>query len=217
MDLLKRAGVLAFGTAFAIVVGHAAATAQDKEIRGTAAAVSDASLTVKAGDQTLTFVIEKSTLVEAPGLGARTRQAETVGKSPGIKVTDYVKPGEPVLVSYRQVNGKNVAVRVRPISSAGSTGAAADAVKNVEGKVKSIAGTTLVVEQNGRDVTYAIDRDTDVLAIGGTRATKKAGGSLPITDLVHVGDLVRIGYQDVNGSMKAREIQIRSRATVPAK
>jgi|SoiMethySBSTD1v2_1073268.scaffolds.fasta_scaffold00110_60 hypothetical protein len=218
MALLKRAGVLALGTALAVVVGHGVAAAQDKEIRGNAVAVSDSSLTVKAGDQTLTFVIDKTTLVEAKGAGTRSRQAEAVGKSAGIKVTDYVKAGDPVLVSYRQVNGKNQAIVVRPVSSAGSAGSAAkDSLKNVQGRVKSINGGTLIAEQGGRDVTYAIDRDTDVKAVGATRATKQAGGTLPITDIVHVGDLVRIEYQDVNGSMKAREIQVLSRATIPAK
>ena len=77
MKILKRAGVLALGTALLVVVGHATAEAQNKEIRGLAVAVSDSSLTLKAGEQTLTFVIEKGTLVEAKG--ASTEDAPSGG------------------------------------------------------------------------------------------------------------------------------------------
>lgn len=218
MELLKGAGLLALGTAFMVVVGTATAAAQTKEIRGSAVAVSDASLTVKAGEQTLSFVINRDTLVEAKGASTRTRQAEAVGKSPGIKVTDYVKAGEPVLVSYRQADGRNLALTVRPISAVGTTGAAeAESAKNIQAKVKSISGNALILDRDGRDLTFTIDRNTDVLVAGGTRATKKAGGSQPITEFVHVGDIVRVEYREAGGSMKALEIQVRGRATVPVK
>ena len=181
MELLKRSGVLALGTVFVVVVGSATAAAQTKEIRGSAVAVSDSSLTVKAGEQTLSFAINRDTLVEAKGASTRTRQAEAVGKSPGIKVTDYVKAGDPVLVSYRQADGRNLALTVRPISAVGANGAAAESVKNVQAKVKSISGNALILDKDGHDLKFAIDRDTDVLVAGGTRATKKAGGSQPVS------------------------------------
>ena len=219
MELLKRTGVLALATAFVVVVGSATAAAQTKEIRGSAVAVSDSSLTVKAGEQTLSFAINKDTLVEAKGASTRTRRAESAGKSPAIKVTDYVKAGDPVLVSYRQADGKNLALTVRPISSVGTSGAAAagEPAKNVQARVKSINGNALILDQDGHDLTFAIDRDTDVLAVGGTRATKKAGGSQPITNLVHTGDIVRVEYREAGGSMKALEIQVKGRATNPVK
>lgn len=216
MELVKRAAVLALGTTLTVVVGHATAEAQNKEIRGSAVAVSDSSLTVKAGEQTLSFVINSDTLVEARGASTRSRRAEAVGKSPGIKVTDYVHSGDPVLVSYRQADGKNLALTVRPIAAVG-TGGAADSAKNVQAKVKSISGNTLILDQDGRDMTFTVDRDTDVLTVGGTRATRRAGGALPITDFVHTGDIVRVEYQEAAGSMKAIQIQVRSRATIPAK
>ena len=83
--------------------------------------------------------------------------------------------------------------------------------------MKSISGNALILDQNGRDVRFTLDRETDVLAIGATRATKKAGGSVPITDLVHAGDLVWVEYLEAAGSMKAVEIQVRMRGTFPAK
>jgi hypothetical protein len=216
MKFLNRAGVLVVGTALAVVVGPATADAQSKEIRGSAVAVSDSSLTVKTGEQTLSFVISRDTLVEAKGASTRTRRAEGAGTSPGIKVTDYVKPGDPVLVSYRAADGRNLALTVRPISAVGTTGAA-ESSKNIQAKVKSISGNTLVLDRDGRDVRFTLDRDTDVFAIGATRATRKAGGSVPITDLVHAGDLVWVEYREAAGSMKAVEIQVRMRGTVPVK
>ena len=217
MESLKRAGVLVVGTVMAVLVGHAAAEAQSKEIRGSAVAVSDSFLSVKAGEQTLSFVINRDTLVEAKGASTRTRRAESAGNSPAIKLTDYVKPGDPVLVSYRSADGKNLALAVRPVSAVGTTGAAAASTKNIQAKVKSISGNALILDQNGRDVRFTLDRETDVLAIGATRATKKAGGSVPITDLVHAGDLVWVEYLEAAGSLKAVEIQVRMRGTFPAK
>jgi len=216
MESLKRAGVLVVGTVLAVLGGHAAAEAQSKEIRGSAVAVSDSFLSVKAGEQTLSFVINRDTLVEAKGASTRARRAESAGNSPAIKVTDYVKPGDPVLVSYRAADGKNLALAVRPISAVGTTGAAGS-TKTIQAKVKSISGNALILDQNGRDVRFTLDRETDVLAIGATRATKKAGGSVPITDLVHAGDLVWVEYLEAAGSMRAVEIQVRMRGTFPAK
>jgi hypothetical protein len=216
MESLKRAGVLVVGTVLAVLVGQTAAEAQSKEIRGSAVAVSDSFLSVKAGEQTLSFVINRDTLVEAKGASTRTRRAESAGNSPAITLTDYVKPGDPVLVSYRAADGKNLALAVRPISAVGTTGAAGS-TKTIQAKVKSISGNALILDQNGRDVRFTLDRETDVLAIGATRATKKAGGSVPITDLVHAGDLVWVEYLEAAGSMKAVEIQVRMRGTFPAK
>lgn len=218
MKFLTHAGVLVVGTAVAVMVGSATAEAQSKEIRGSAVAVSDSSLTVKAGDETLSFVISKETLVEARGASTRTRRAESVGNSPGITVTDYVKPGDPVLVSYRAADGRNLALTIRPVSAGGTTGAAAaESFNSIQAKVKSISGNTLVLDENGRAMTFALDRETDVVAVGATRATKRAGGGLPITDLVHTGDIVRVEYWEAGGSMRAREIQVRTRASIPAK
>jgi hypothetical protein len=216
MTFVKRAGVFALGTTLAVVAGQTVAEAQNKEIRGSAVAVSDSLLAVKVGEQTLSFVINRDTLVEAKGASTRTRRAEAAGTSAGIKVTDYVKPGDAVLVSYRPADGKNLAVWVRPISAVGTTGAA-DPSKNVQARVKSISGTSLIVDQDGRELTFTLDRGTDVVAVGGTRATRKAGGSLPITDLVHAGDIVRVEFREAAGSMKAIEIQVRSRGTIPVK
>ena len=222
MGLLSRVGVLALGTASIVVVAQSTAVAQSKDVRGQVLAVSDSSLTVQTGEKSLDFLIDRDTFIEAKGVGTRTRQAKAAGKeSAGIKLTDYVKTGGAVLVSYREVNGRNRALNVRPISSAGSSdGEAANNVqgtKNVQGKVKSISGARLILDQGGRDVTFTIDRETDVFARGATRATKNAGGRIPITDILHAGDIVSVQYRDVNGSLKAFEVQLRSAGSIPVK
>ena len=219
MDLLTRRWILGLGATLLVLASAAVAGAQTHEARGQVISVSDSSLSVKTATQTLTFVVEPGTLVEAHGAGTRSRQAEAAGKSAGIKVTDYVKAGGNVLVTYRQASGKNVAVNIRPVSSAGGAAEsnAAPVTKNVQGKVKSISGSSLTIDENGRDVAFIIDRDTDVFARGATRATRQAGGKLAITDIVHTGDIVRVAYRDVNGSMKASEVQVRAAGTIPAK
>jgi hypothetical protein len=217
MEFLKRLEILALGVGMVVAVGASPAAAQAKEARGEVTAVSDSSLTVQAGERRLTFVVDAGTLVEASGAGKRSRQAKATGLSSGIRVTDYVKAGRAVSVSYKEADGKNHALTVRPIPSAGSGGGSIseDPAKNAHGKVKSIAGATLTVEVDGRDMAFTVDRDTDILARGASAATRK--GSVPITDLVHDGDIVRVGYRDVNGSMKALEIQIRGRNTIAAR
>ena len=222
MGLLSRVGVLALGTASIVVVAQSTAVAQSKEFRGQVLTVSNSSLAVQAGEKALNFLIDKDTLLQANGAGTRTRDAKAAGKeSAGIKVTDYLKPGGAVLVSYREVDGKNRALSIRSISSAGSVGGEAatsvEATKNALGTVKSISGARLILDQGGHDMTFTIDHETDVLARGGTRATKNAGGGVRITDIVHVGDLVRVQYRDVNGSMTAFEVQLRNPDSVPVK
>jgi hypothetical protein len=214
MNIRKRLQIVVFGVAVLAAVGARPAVAQTKEARGQVTAVSDSSLTVQAGERSLTFFVDSATQIEASGVGTRSRQAKAAGVSSGIKVTDYVKTGRPVSVSYTEAGGKNHALTVRPIASAGSGGGAVseDDAKNVQGKVKSIAGAVLTLDVDGHDMTFAVDRDTDILARGASKATKKGG--VPITDLVHNGDLVRVGYRAVNGSMKASEIQIRGRSTI---
>ena len=217
MGLLNRVGVLAVGTALVLVVGQTTAVAQTKEARGQVTAVTDSSLTVKTAESTMTFVVSRDTHVEAKGASTRKRQSANAGKEANIKITDYLKAGSAVLVSYREAGGQNQAVNIRPISSAGSTDAAAPPTKNVQGKVKSISGDTLTLDQDGKDLRFTVDRETDVLAKGGTRATKKAGGTVPIGDLIHAGDLVRVQYREANGTMKALEVQLRAPASIPAK
>jgi hypothetical protein len=102
---------------------------------------------------------------------------------------------------------------ITPVSDAALTAPR----KNIQGKVISILGRELTLEVNGRNMRFVVDENTDVLARGAGRATRKAGGGVPITDLVHSGDLVRVSYRESGGSMRVFEVQIRGRSTIAAR
>jgi hypothetical protein len=195
-----------------LAVGVRSAGAQTREARGNVVAVSDSSLTVKAGAADLTFVVSADTNVEAPGAGHKTRTARAAGGS-GISITEFVKTGKPVLVTYRETNGRNQAVSVRPISAAGSADAPkSDAAKIASGKVTSITASALTVNRDGHDVTFAVDAATKVSAQGAGRASRAAGGRIPITDLVGKGDTVSVSYRDAGGTMNATQVRITVKA-----
>lgn len=108
---------------------------------------------------------------------------------------------------------KGTGLAITPVSDAALTAP----VRNTYGRVKSISGHVLTLNAGGRDITFFVDDNTQVLAKGAGRATRKAGGSLPITDLVHSGDVARVEYRELNGAMQALEIQIRGRNTIASR
>jgi hypothetical protein len=118
-----------------------------------------------------------------------------------------------VAAAEEQAAGQVAGLRITPVSDAAITAP----IRNVQGRVKSIVGRVLTVDVDGRDTAFMVDDNTDVLARGASRATRNAGGSLPITDLVHDGDIVRVAYRELNGWMRASEIHIRSRNTIAAR
>jgi uncharacterized protein DUF5666 len=203
--------------AFVFLAGpHGArpAAAQAKTARGTVTAVSDSSLTVKVGTKDMTFQVDKGTVVEAKGAGRRTREAGQAGAT-GPTVTEFVKPGGAVVVTYTTAGGTNHADRVRPVSTAGSAPSSASATpstKTATGKVKSISATALTVTEEGKDVTFAVDPSTRVVAKGAGKATTAAGGRIPVTDLVHAGDTVSVSYTGSGASMTAKQIRITLKA-----
>ena len=66
-------------------------------------------------------------------------------------------------------------------------------------------------------MTFMVDENTDVLARGAGRATRRAGGGLPITDLVRSGDIALVAYRELNGSMRVLEIQVKGRNTIASR
>jgi hypothetical protein len=116
-------------------------------------------------------------------------------------------------VAAASAQSKGTGLAISPVSDAALTAPA----RNTYGKVKSISGHVLTLEAGGRDMTFIVDENTEVLARGAGRATRNAGGSVPITDLIHIGDITRVGYRELNGAMRALEIQIRGRNTVASR
>jgi hypothetical protein len=188
--------------------GVVPAVAQTKEARGTAVAVSDSSLTVKVADKDMKFAVDAKTVVGAPGAGRATRDAQGKGAA-GIKLTDIVKTGSGVVVMYREANGAMVATEIRsvPAASSGAT-ASSSSSSTANGKVKSVTASSMVITDNGKDSTFAIDSNTKVLAKGAGTATRAAGGSIAFTSLVGVGDTVSVSYTGSGQAMRATEVRI---------
>lgn len=207
------------------VMGWAAspASAQTKEARGTVVSVSDSSLTVKVADKDMKFTVDDKTVVGAPGAGRATRDAQGKG-APGIKLTSIVKTGSGVVVMYREAGGAMVATEVRSVpaaagASASSASSSSSSSTTANGKVKSVTPASLVITDNGKDMTFVVDKDTTVLAKGAGTATKAAGGNIAFTKLVGVGDSVSVSYAGTGPAMRATEVRIvvnASRAPTPA-
>jgi hypothetical protein len=180
--------------------------AQTKEARGTVTAVTDTALTVRVKDMDMKFTVDNSTVVGAPGAGRATRDAQSKG-APGLKLTGLVKVGAGVVVVYREAAGALVATEIRDVPGA-TAGAAAPTSGTANGTVKSATDTSLVVADSGKDWTFMVDANTRVLAKGAGTATKEAGGKIPFTKLVAVGDTVSVSYEGTAPKMRATEVRI---------
>lgn len=188
------------------------AAAQDRTARGTATAVTDVSVTVKTAQKDMTFDVDSKTVVEAPGAGTKTRAAQAAGAA-GIKLTSVIQSGQPVLVTYQELNGRNLATRIGRVSTAGSDrGSATEPGAGAAGIVKSVTASLLVLTVNGKDSTFVVDQDTRVIGQGAGTATAAAGGRIAITNLVGAGDTVQVSYSPGTGTMRATEVRITSKA-----
>lgn len=196
------------GVAMAIVGLVASArpvSAQTREARGSVTAVTDSSITVKTGAQEQIFFVDGDTHLEVRR-SARDVQAAQPG-NPKPRVSSFFEAGNPVLVRYREENGRNHALNIERVGSPGS--GSVNASKIADGKVTSVSASHLTIANGGKDLTFAITGDTDVLTRGASKATKAAGGSTPLTTFVHQGDEVSVSYRDAAGTMTASEIRVR--------
>jgi hypothetical protein len=192
--------------------------AQTKEASGTVTAVTDAMLTVRVNAMEMKFTVDSSTIVGARGAGRATRDAQGKGE-PGIKLTGVVKPGNGVVVTYREAKGALLATEIRLVPAATAGAAPAAAASTANGRVKSVSDTSLVVTDAGKDLTFVVDPSTRVVAKGAGTATAAAGGKIPFTKLVTVGDTVSVSYEGAAPKMRATEVRITvnaDRAPTPA-
>jgi hypothetical protein len=186
-----------------------------KTARGTVTAVSGDSLTVKVGEKDMQFTVDAKTTVIAPGASTKTRQAEAKGAA-GVKITDVVSVGKPVEVHYTESGGSNHASSVRAIASAGAGGGGVSEKtmsKTASGTVKSIAGTSLTIDQSGKDMMFTIDTNTKVVGKGAGTKAQAAGGKTSISDLVGSGDKVSVTYTEAGGSMVASTVRVNAKGT----
>jgi hypothetical protein len=109
--------------------------------------------------------------------------------------------------------GQVTGLRITPVSNAAITAP----IRNGYGRVTSIAGPVVTLEVGGRDLAFIVDDNTDVFARGASHATRRTRGGLPIAELVHAGDIVRVAYRELNGRMRVSEIQVRGHSTIASR
>jgi hypothetical protein len=203
----KRLMIIGVGASILGVLAIARpADAQVREARGTITAVTDTTLSMKAGAQELTVFVDGETHLDVRAAARDVQKAQTSRP----RVNNFFEPGQAVLVRYREENGRNHALDIGRVGSAGpGGGSVSEAEKIFEGKVKMVTASQLIIDDNGRELTFGITGDTNVLAKGATKATKAAGGSTPITTFVHTGDAVSITYREAGAKMMASEVRVR--------
>jgi hypothetical protein len=180
--------------------------AQTREARGTVTTVTDSSLSMKAGAEELTVFVDSDTHLNVRR-SERDIQKEQPGH-PSPRVNSFFEPGQAVLVRYRVEKGRNVATDIARVGSAGGEGSISIPAKISAGKVKLVTASQLVIEDGGRELSFGVTGDTNVLAKGASKATKAAGGSTPITTFVHRGDTVSVSYHEAGAKMTASEVRV---------
>ena len=211
---MKRT-VFALPLAVLTIAGLLASSAdaqEAKKTRGKVTALTATNLTLDVTGTAMNFAIDPKTKVEAPGAGTATRRAEAAGK-PGVKLTDVIKAGDSVEVSYHDVAGKMQASMIRKVTSLGS-GPATD--NDSEGKVTAITPTSMTIggSKGGATFTqtFVIDAKTKVVGRGAGTATEKAGGKVAATDLIGSGDTVIVTFAEMAGKLHATEIRVTMKA-----
>jgi hypothetical protein len=196
---------------------HAVAQ-ETKTARGTVTAMAADSVTVKVRDQDMKFSVDAKTNVEAVGAGTKARQAEAAGKA-GAKLSDVIKVGQAVQVSYHDMGGTLHASRIRAISAAAANAPAATAEKTSSGTVKSVAATSMTITGGSGGgatftQTFTIDASTKVVGKGAGTAAAAKGGKTAVTDLVGNGDHVSVDYHPMGSTLHASEIRVTTKAGV---
>jgi Domain of unknown function (DUF5666) len=214
---MRRAFIGIVAGIIAVVLTAPAAQAQDtKSVRGTVTAVTGSSITVKAGGKDYTFVIDKTTEVEAPGGGTAQRAAQKAGEA-GIHVADVIKVGSGAEVRYHDMGGTLHAARIRGglPPSEGSTSEAKPKSSSVNGAVTAVASDSITVSTGPSASTFAIDKNTKIIGEGvGTlsRKLKEAGKGMTATDAIAVGDTVSVSFSEAAGAKTATSINITRKA-----
>jgi len=206
MENRKRLVILGAGP---LIVGLLAtalpASAQVREARGTITADTDTTLSMRSGSQEMTFFVDSQTHPEVRSAAREAQRAQTDHP----RVNNFFEAGQAVLVRYREENGRNHALDINRVASAGG-GSISQPQKISDGRVTLVTPAQLIIDDNGRSLTFGITGDTNVVARGATKATKAAGGSTPLTTFVHTGDAVSVSYRDIGGAMTASEVRVKA-------
>jgi hypothetical protein len=200
-----RGLITVLGCTLGLIAGAAPAQAQPtKTVSGTVTAISANSVTVKTGDQDMTFAIDAKTRVIAPGGTTKTKTAVAEGKS-GPVLTDFLKDGEAVQIRYHE-QGMHAA-EIRKIASV-STGPKSETVSGV---VSAVSADSVTVKGKTGEWTFTVDAKTTITGSGlGTAAKKmESEGKKPtLSDTVHEGDTVVVTYHDLGATKHAASVRV---------
>jgi hypothetical protein len=207
---MRRTAVVVASALVTLFLSVASAVPQEKWARGTITALAADSLTLDVNGQAMTFTVNSSTDVIAPGASTKTREAQKLtGKKPML--TDVVKVGDSVEVRYTESAGAMVATIVRGGVSA-RPGTSKEGAKRIEGTVTEVTGTSLTVKPDkGEAMTFVVDAKIRVTGQGlGTmmREKKAAGESLKLTEAVAVGDRIDVTYMSRDGANHASDVRV---------
>ena len=191
---------------------QSSAFGQDAKVAlGTVSVISARSLTVKVGDQTMTFSVDPKTLVRAPGGSTKSARASAAGKS-GPHLGELLEAGQSVSVTYRDTAGALHATAISTIAKAPAVATVANADMHSAGVVTSLGADWITI--SGRtgpasfEQTFKIDPATKVFAKGAGTATAAKGGRLPFPDIVRSGDRVTISYHMMGDSLLASDVHV---------
>lgn len=191
---------------------QSSAFGQDAKVAlGTVSVISARSLTVKVGDQTMTFSVDPKTLVRAPGGSTKSARASASGKS-GPHLDELLKAGQSVSVTYRDTAGALHATAISTMAKAPAVATVANADMHSAGVVKSLGADWITI--SGRsgpasfEQTFKIDPATKVFAKGAGTATAAKGGRLPFADILGSGDRVTVSYHMKGDSLLASDVHV---------
>ena len=200
------------GCAVLLAAAPTAAMAQEtKTAKGSVTALGANSITVKVGAKDMTFAVDATTKVVAPGGSTKAREAKAEGKA-GPMLTEVVKVGDDVEVSYHE-KGMHAAT-IQAIVPPPARAPAAPKAMTATGVVSAVSAGSLTIKGKAGDQTFAIDNKTTVEGRGAGTADRKmreAGEKPTITTFVQEGDTVTVTYRDVAGTNNASLVKIVAR------
>lgn len=191
---MKRVVVFAIA---ALLVLPLAAGAQEKWVRGDVTAVTTSSFTVKTADGAMTFSIDPSTDIVAPGGGTATREAQKLGKE-GTTLDKVIKVGDLVEVHYKEAGGKMIATEIRGgIKGAPTTPSEPEKGSSARGAITAVSNSSITVKGKDAEWTFAVDAKSSIIGRGvGTaaRAATQKGEPVTATALLKVNDEVTVTF-----------------------
>ena len=133
---------------------------------------------------------------------------------PGPSLSEVIKVGQAVEVSYHDAGGTMHAAGIRAIAASELTPSMA---KSSTGKVSSVSADSLTISGSGGSgasftQTFVIGPNTKVVGKGAGTTAANSGGKAVATDVVHIGDTVHVSFSDAGGTLQATTVTVTMKA-----